>query len=976
MATATGPLVGREPELAVVERALDGLAGGEPALVDIVGQAGIGKTRIFGEVCARAQSREFLVLRGRAAEFEQRVPFAALVEAMDGHLGTLGPASKMLPPDDLGQELAGIFPALGASPDRAGGVHDERHRAYRAVRDLLERLAGPRPVVLAFDDLHWIDDASAELLIALLQRPPAAPVLLVVAGRQTQVPATLDAALATADSRMATHLLRVGALDEHQAGLLLDGLVDPALHRSVFEAGGGNPFFMEQLARAAGVEGGAGLSGADPDRLEVPPAVTGALASEIAALAPDVRTIVQASAVAGEPFEPDLVAEIAETGEAAVLAAFDELQDTELVVPSGLPRRFVFRHPLVRRAVYEGSRPGWRLAAHGRAAEALDRRGAPASERAHHIEHAAARGDLAAVAVLREAAAAVAPRTPGSAALWLQAALRLLPQGAEHDPSRRDALVQLASALRGSGDLEGCREALRDALDLVDPSDLAERARLEAVCATVEAWLGRAEDSHRRLVRVRQALPADDSAEAAMLDIRLAFDAMNRFEFAEGADLARRALATARELDEPGLIAEAAAGLCLACGLAGEVAEARTHHELAVSALEGLDESEQAERLEIFFYLSWAQNYVDEMERAIATAERGLALCRATGQGHLLVPLMLARSLPLDVLGRLGESIAAGEEAIAAARTSPNPQYLFWAQWECGYTHALAGNVERAIALLEESMETSRGLAPNFLSGGQPGSCYGFALVQDGQVERGYDVSIEALGGVELPLIAPYEQVLANAQLTEALLMLGRMEEAEGHVRRAETVAARLGLVSGQVLAAQARASLLVGLGKAGEGLAVATPARETADERGLRLDAALLRRIEGQALAALGERDAAVTALQAAESAFDAFPAARMRDGVRQELRKLGARATRRGPAPGADQGLEALSAREREVAELVADRRMNKEIAATLFLSEKTVESHLRSIFRKLSVTSRVEVARAVERSAPDGHRQLPGP
>ncbi|HEX5910969.1 MAG TPA: AAA family ATPase, partial [Thermoleophilaceae bacterium] len=92
MATASGRLVGREAELAVVEGALDALTGPEPALIDIVGEAGIGKTRIFGEVCARAQARDFLVLRGRAAEFEQRVPFAAVVEAMDGHLGTLGPA--------------------------------------------------------------------------------------------------------------------------------------------------------------------------------------------------------------------------------------------------------------------------------------------------------------------------------------------------------------------------------------------------------------------------------------------------------------------------------------------------------------------------------------------------------------------------------------------------------------------------------------------------------------------------------------------------------------------------------------------------------------------------------------------------------------------------------------------------------------------------------------------------------------------
>jgi DNA-binding NarL/FixJ family response regulator len=91
----------------------------------------------------------------------------------------------------------------------------------------------------------------------------------------------------------------------------------------------------------------------------------------------------------------------------------------------------------------------------------------------------------------------------------------------------------------------------------------------------------------------------------------------------------------------------------------------------------------------------------------------------------------------------------------------------------------------------------------------------------------------------------------------------------------------------------------------------------------------------------------------------------------VRRELRKLGARVEPRGPAPSGDAGIDALSSREREIAELVTDRRTNKEIAAALFLSEKTVETHLRNIFRKLSATSRVQVARTVERERDRGVR-----
>ena len=159
-------LVGRDSELGAVDRALDALGRGEPSPLLIEGEPGIGKTRLVGELEARATARGYLVLRGSASELESDLPFWIFVDALDEYVAGLDPRKLSGLSDETLGEIAHMLPsAVDAGEARL--VHDERYRAHRAVRELLARLATPRPLVLVLDDVHWADPASVDLVIAL-----------------------------------------------------------------------------------------------------------------------------------------------------------------------------------------------------------------------------------------------------------------------------------------------------------------------------------------------------------------------------------------------------------------------------------------------------------------------------------------------------------------------------------------------------------------------------------------------------------------------------------------------------------------------------------------------------------------------------------------------------------------------------------------------------------------------------------------
>ena len=428
------PIVGRDAELAELDAMLGVLAGGASGCVTVEGEPGIGKTSLLLELRQRAEKRGCLVLHGVAAEFERELPFSVWTDALDAHVAT---QALDLGPLDVVLELGEILPSLRPSDaGRGESVADERYRSHRAIRTLLALLAAERPLVLVLDDLHWSDAASIELIGALLRRGPRAPVLFALAFRPSQAPGRLSAALAVPS----VHRIALGELSEVQAGVLL-GDLEPGAVAAIYRHGGGNPFYLEQLARAGGETWRHGT--ADIAGNGVPAAVAASLAGELASLSFKQRALLDGAAVAGEPFEAGLASAVAELSSPEGLAALDALLALDLVRPTAVPRRFIFRHPLVRRAVLESAPGGWKLAAHARAAAALEAGGAAAAECAHHVEHSASRGDEQAIALLLRAGAETASRAPAVAAHWFEAALRLLPA------EDRERQVEFESTSRG-----------------------------------------------------------------------------------------------------------------------------------------------------------------------------------------------------------------------------------------------------------------------------------------------------------------------------------------------------------------------------------------------------------------------------------------------------------------------------------------------------------------------------------------------
>jgi len=953
-AATPDPLIGRQLELEQLESALDSIAPERLACVAVEGEPGIGKSRLLAELRARADDRGHVVLAGAAAEFERDLPYCLWVEALDAYV-----ASQQLDDRNLLEDLAGVLPS-SADPHAvaAPALGDQRHRAHRAIRRLLEVIGEREPLVLVLDDLHWSDAASVELVGAVLRKPPAARVLLALGYRAGRAPPGLLGALAGPD----VTVIEVAGLSAEECRSLAGSELSARRQATIFRESGGNPFYALQLARAerlAAPSSSADRMAADAG---VPRTVAAALVEELDALGSDVRRLLDAASIAGDPFEPELACAIAELEPDTGLRALDELLDARLLHPTAVPRRFAFRHPLVRRAVYEAAGGGWRLAAHGRAARAQAARGASSAARAHHVEQSAAHGDPDAIAVLLAAGAATAPRAPATAARWLEAALRLMPEA--DGATRLPVLIDLAHALRSTGDLERAAAVLLEALELAPAGDSALQVTLIAECAAAEHFLGRHEQANRRLAAALESLPDQGSRDAVLVLLALAAGGNLTLDEQGGRALSRRALAAARRLEDPALIGAAASALAHACANAGAVAELGACVDEAAAHFDGVADETLAQHLDAVHRLAWSELLGERYDDSTRHAARGVAVARATGHDQFVPLLAATQAMSTSRRGDLCAATKLADDALETAEVAANGYVTSWVLTIVALVASARGDVDGSLRAAERGVALARGVADSRVAAVAEVRLAA-TRHEIGDEPGGVAAVIAAAGGRDFPRIPPYASIFYAERLARLEVARGRVDDAEALAAHAEATAGLLGLPVATAVAQRARAAVALGHGDGAGAARVALASAAAAQDGGAAIEAARSQALAGHALALAGERSGAVDLLRSAERAFDVHGAARDRGEARQELRRLGARAEPRGPSASDSGGVASLSTREREVADLVTARMTNREVAAELFLSEKTVESHLRNIFAKLGASSRVEVARAVERS-----------
>ena len=529
------------------------------------------------------------------------------------------------------------------------------------------------------------------------------------------------------------------------------------------------------------------------------------------------------------------------------------------------------------------------------------------------------------------------------------------------DPGRRLALlVPLAGALAATGRLERALETLTEALALVDLPDL--RVRLIAACAACENLLGRHDAAHARLLDALGALEDQDGAAAAALHAELAADALYDSDFEAMREWAARAAATARRLSDRGLEALATALLCFAEYNLGNAEAADAARQQCGALIDALPDDQLMLRLDAPYYFGFAEYFCERYEDSIRHLRRGINLSRAIGQGQFVIPMMVGLAHALETYGRLAEASETADAAVEAARLAGNRQLVGFALVADAWTAAALGDSERARIAGDEAVALLDGLDESVLTRGTHAHL-GVMWADLGEVDRCL-ASFRAVGMPDFPSIEPGRRAWIWAALARTELARGDREAAQAWADRSEQEVQGLGLPLAEAWLLHARAAIALAGGDAAAAAELALDAAGRAEAVEAPLVAARCRTLAGEALAESGRRDDGVRELTRAEAELSALGAARHRDEAARELRRLGERVGAR-QRRGGGEGLDALSGREREIAELVAEGRTNREIGGELYLSEKTVEGHLTRIFGKLGVGSRVELAEAVGRA-----------
>jgi ATP/maltotriose-dependent transcriptional regulator MalT len=506
--------------------------------------------------------------------------------------------------------------------------------------------------------------------------------------------------------------------------------------------------------------------------------------------------------------------------------------------------------------------------------------------------------------------------------------------------------------------------SLEEALVLT-PTDHPDGVSVVVACADLERQLGRYESALARLRRALGELPADRERDRAELLIALAMNDFYGGKYSQSLDWGRRAGELAEESSDAVLATASLATQAMSAAVAGEVEAALVLHGQARSMADELDDNLIVQRLDILSNLAAAEIYLDLFEEAAGHAERCLSLSRKQGNTAKISVTAIVLGTAGWMTGQMERAGQVLDDAIEAARLVDNPADLSWVLFNRAYAAVEAGEIELAMSLSEESLGLTRHFGAGMISA-YAGAVSAMALMELGEARSALTRLLEQSGGETLSLMPGSWRPTYFELMTRCHLGVGDSNGAARAARTARKEAGEYGLPLPEVMADLAEADLALVSDRWEDAIALTTSAATRAEAIGAIPYMARALAMRGAAQAGAGRREEAIASLEESARLYSEMGATRYRDQAEAELRGLGHTVYRRSRSGQGVLGMASLTGREREVAELIADRRTNREIAEELFLSTKTVETHIRNIFNKLGVASRVEVARAIDEEA----------
>jgi DNA-binding CsgD family transcriptional regulator len=932
-------LLDREPELALIEGWLSGARDGRGGLALVLGGAGLGKTVLLERAVALAQSNGMLALTARAGELEREMPFGVARQLFATVVRALGPEERravMIGAASSVRALLGLVGAETASADPLGALH--------GLYWLLANLSDRTPLLLVVDDLHWVDPQTARWLSYLSGRVSELPVLVIAAARSSEQSGEQRVAAIAEDDR--TRTIRLEPLGFEAVSELVRSEFgaggDVGFVEACHAATGGNPFFVMELLRAALSDG---IEPVESQALKVPQLgpkeVARAILVRLARLGDSAGRLAKSVAVLGADAELRHAAALSAMRTDQALEIWDELVRGEVLQPQQ-PLEFI--HPIARAAVYSELATGERTQAHRRAAEILADDRAEPERIATHAHACEPAGDPRVVSWLRAAArAATAAGAPDGAALYLRRALQEPPV-----PGLRAAVhFELGSVMIGVDSPTAATEYQQAAAATAD-----RQLRLRALrwCGTALAYAGRIADSVAAFDAAIELAPDPDAALhlAATRDFYAAWwgDIPNRAAFQS--HLQERVV----DLDGTGAGARraravAAVSICITgTGTATRALELAERAGPAGPMRPDLEEGDETHAA-----VGAVRIVCDDVRPSIFESQ----LIAGAKQGWILSAARSHRASAILELRRgallSAEAHARASWEILATRRDASAALYWWSAAVLVDVLIARGAVDEADTI---AMSTGLGTTPmDQVIFPWPPVVLGELELARGNTEAGIKILLAAgdwldRHGVTNPSFIPWRALVAPA-----LMNLGRVDEARQVISPAVQRAREFGAPWGLGMALRAAGTVE----PQARGIPLLQEAVGVLERSPCRLELAHALLELGGSLRRTRHRAQAREHLRTALDLTHRCGALGLANRAKQELAATGARPRRAMLA-----GVESLTASERRVAELAARGLSNPEIAQQLFVTRKTVETHLGHVYQKLEIDSRAHIAEAL--------------